>query len=89
MNTLFRYAEKISRILKSIIGVLATLRLLSGSAEYPYCSFSCDVVKADVLQLSAGLHGSFDVVIMNPPFGTKKNAGKPQHFELIFVAKSL
>ncbi|VDO65490.1 unnamed protein product [Heligmosomoides polygyrus] len=45
--------------------------------EVDYC---CDVVKADVLQLSAGLHGSFDVVIMNPPFGTKKNAGMDMRF---------
>ncbi|VDL82743.1 unnamed protein product [Nippostrongylus brasiliensis] len=41
---------------------------------------SCDLVQADVLQLPNSMYGQFDVVITNPPFGTKKNAGMDMQF---------
>nr|CDJ96578.1 Methyltransferase small domain containing protein [Haemonchus contortus] len=40
----------------------------------------CDLIKADVLQIPSALNGHFDVVIMNPPFGTKKNEGMDMQF---------
>ncbi|KAJ1373931.1 hypothetical protein KIN20_036493 [Parelaphostrongylus tenuis] len=40
--------------------------------EIEHC---CDLVKSDILQISSSLHSQFDVMVMNPPFGTKNNAG--------------
>ncbi|XP_058520592.1 rRNA N6-adenosine-methyltransferase METTL5 isoform X2 [Ochotona princeps] len=39
-----------------------------------------DMVQCDVCTLSNRMPKSFDTVIMNPPFGTKKNKGKDMAF---------
>ncbi|KAE9417089.1 hypothetical protein Angca_006449, partial [Angiostrongylus cantonensis] len=45
--------------------------------EIEHC---CELVNSDVLQISNSLHGQFDVVVMNPPFGTKSNVGIDMQF---------
>ncbi|XP_050098971.1 rRNA N6-adenosine-methyltransferase Mettl5 [Anopheles aquasalis] len=48
--------------------------------------YNVDCVQADVLQIK-GLYGnsSFDTVLMNPPFGTKRNAG----IDMVFLRTGL
>lgn len=54
--------------------------------------FNVDFVQSDVLSdLSSAeslWHGAFDTVIMNPPFGTKKNAGMDMKFLKIAIQLS-
>ncbi|EYC32259.1 hypothetical protein Y032_0003g1482 [Ancylostoma ceylanicum] len=45
----------------------------------------CDLVRTDVLDIPNSFRSSFDVVVMNPPFGTKSNAG----MDLSFVKAGL
>ncbi|RCN39147.1 methyltransferase small domain protein [Ancylostoma caninum] len=45
----------------------------------------CDLVRTDVLSIPESFRSSFDVVVMNPPFGTKSNAG----MDLSFVKAGL
>ncbi|VDM62409.1 unnamed protein product [Angiostrongylus costaricensis] len=40
----------------------------------------CELVNSDVLQISSSLHSQFDVIVMNPPFGTKSNVGIDMQF---------
>ncbi|KAK6739773.1 hypothetical protein RB195_008331 [Necator americanus] len=40
----------------------------------------CDLVRTDALEIPDGFRSDFDVVIMNPPFGTKNNAGMDIRF---------
>ncbi|KAK6056866.1 hypothetical protein COOONC_05621 [Cooperia oncophora] len=54
------------------------LSICRGNLEELEIDHCCDLIKADVLQIPDALHGHFDIVIMNPPFGTKKNEGN--HF---------
>lgn len=46
--------------------------------------FNVDFVQCDVLSdlasAESSWHGAFDTVVMNPPFGTKKNAGMDMKF---------
>ncbi|CAJ0599468.1 unnamed protein product [Cylicocyclus nassatus] len=45
----------------------------------------CDLVRADVLELPTSFRSDFDVILMNPPFGTKNNSG----IDLCFVKAGL
>ncbi|KHJ85412.1 hypothetical protein OESDEN_14862, partial [Oesophagostomum dentatum] len=45
----------------------------------------CDLVRTDVLEMPHCFRSGFDVVIMNPPFGTKNNSG----IDLNFVKSGL
>ncbi|MCL4153447.1 UNVERIFIED_CONTAM: hypothetical protein GTU68_022949, partial [Idotea baltica] len=39
-----------------------------------------DIIQADVLTLKDSWNGKFDTVLLNPPFGTKRNQGMDVNF---------
>ncbi|CAI4230372.1 unnamed protein product [Auanema sp. JU1783] len=43
-------------------------------------SNKCDLLQADVLSLEKTISAQFDIVVTNPPFGTKNNAGLDMQF---------
>ncbi|KJH46404.1 methyltransferase domain protein [Dictyocaulus viviparus] len=40
----------------------------------------CELIRSDVLKIANSFHNQFDIVVMNPPFGTKNNAGVDMRF---------
>jgi len=44
-----------------------------------------ELVQADTRQLVPSLRKRFDVVIMNPPFGTKHNKGTPWRPQIVAI----
>ncbi|KAK5969084.1 MEthylTransferase Like [Trichostrongylus colubriformis] len=56
------------------------LSICKGNLEEIEMDHCCHLIKGDVLQLANSLRCRFDVVIMNPPFGTKKNEGTDMRF---------
>ncbi|UMM23495.1 hypothetical protein L5515_004184 [Caenorhabditis briggsae] len=75
--------------LKSVVGIDIdedALKICAKNLETADIQENCDLLQMDVLDPEAKLpQGEFDVAVINPPFGTKNNAGIDMKFVKIGI----